>query len=203
MSETRFVGDVSKLPDYGFGHRSTTWWGVSGFMAIEGAGFALAFAAYFFLMAQERQWPASADPPDLLWGTLTLVLLLISEIPNVWLKRAAQALDLRKVRIGLVAMSLIVLPIFVTRAFEFDHLNISWDRNAYGSITWALLLLHTVHLITDWVDTLVLTALMHTHHGKKGRRFVDTSENALYWHFIAISWVLLYGVIYWVPRLSA
>jgi cytochrome c oxidase subunit 3 len=203
MSETRFVGDASKLPDYGFGHRSTTWWGVSGFMAIEGAGFALAFAAYFFLMAQERQWPASADPPDLLWGTLTLVLLLISEIPNVWLKRAAQALDLRKVRIGLVAMSLIVLPIFVTRAFEFDHLNISWDRNAYGSITWALLLLHTVHLITDWVDTLVLTALMHTHHGKKGRRFVDTSENALYWHFIAISWVLLYGVIYWVPRLSA
>jgi hypothetical protein len=33
-----------------------------------GRGFALAFAAYFFLMAQERQWPASAPPPDLLWG---------------------------------------------------------------------------------------------------------------------------------------
>jgi cytochrome c oxidase subunit 3 len=203
MSETRFVGDASTLPDYGFGSRSTTWWGVSGFMAIEGAGFALAFAAYFFLMAQEKQWPASANPPDLLWGTLTLALLLLSEIPNVWLKRAAEAMDLRKVRRGLVVMSLIVLPIFVTRAFEYDHLNVGWDRSAYGSITWALLLLHTVHLITDWVDTLVLAALMHTEHGKKGRRFVDTSENALYWHFIAISWVAVYAVIYWVPRLSA
>jgi cytochrome c oxidase subunit 3 len=202
MSE-RFVGDASRLPDFGFGHRSTTWWGVYGFMLIEGTGFALAFAAYFFLMAQEQQWPASANPPDLLWGTLTLVLLLASEIPNIWVKRAAEAMDLGKVRIGLVVMSLIVLPIVVTRAFEYDHLNVSWDRSAYGSITWALLLLHTVHLATDWVDTLVLTVLMHTDHGKKGRRFVDTSENALYWHFIALSWVAVYAVIYWVPRLSA
>jgi cytochrome c oxidase subunit 3 len=203
MNDARFIGDASKLPDHGFGPSSTTWWGVSGFIAIESAGFALAFAAYFFLMAQEQQWPASAPPPDLLWGTLTAVLLLISEIPNIWVKRAAEAKDLAKVRKGLIIMSAIVLPIFVTRAFEYDHLNISWDRNAYASITWAILLLHTVHLITDWVDTLVLTALMHTQHGEKDRRFVDTSENALYWHFIVISWLLIYGVIYWVPRFSA
>jgi cytochrome c oxidase subunit 3 len=203
MSDIRFVGDASALPDHGFGPRSTTWWGVSGFMAIEGAGFALAFAAYFFLMAQERQWPASAPPPDLLWGTATAVLLILSELPNVWVKRAAEAEDLGRVRTGLIIMSMVVLPIFVTRALEFNHLNIGWDRNAYASITWALLLLHTVHLITDWVDTVVLAALMHTRHGEKGRRFVDTSENALYWHFIALSWLLVYLIIYWVPRLSA
>jgi cytochrome c oxidase subunit III len=201
MSELRFIGDASALPDHGFGHRSTTWWGVNGFMAIEGAGFALAFAAYFFLMAQEQQWPASAVPPDLLWGSLTLLLLLVSEIPNVWTKRAAEAKNLPQVRYGLLVMSLIVLPIFVTRGFEFAHLNIGWDRNAYGSITWALLLMHTIHLITDWVDTLVLAALMHTRHAHKGRRFVDTSENALYWHFIVASWLLVYAVIYWAPRL--
>jgi heme/copper-type cytochrome/quinol oxidase subunit 3 len=201
MSEVRFIGDASALPDHGFGPRSTTWWGVSGFMAIEGAGFALAFAAYFFLMAHERQWPASAPAPDLLWSSATLILLLGSELPNIWVKRAAEREDLQAVRRGLVVMSLIVLPIFATRALEFDRLNIGWDRNAYGSITWALLLMHTVHLITDWVDTLVLTALMHTHHGAEGRRFVDTSENALYWHFIVASWLLVYGVIYWLPRM--
>lgn len=202
MSDTRFVGDASRLPDYGFGARSTTWWGVVGFMAIEGAAFALGFAAYFFLMAQEKQWPASAPSPDLLWGTATLLLLLLSEIPNVWVKRAAEARDLGRVRIGLVTMSLIPLAIFITRGFEYDHLNIGWDRNAYGSITWALLLMHTVHLVTDWVDTLVLAALMHTRHSEEDRRFVDTSENALYWHFIVGSWVLVYLVLYWVPRLS-
>jgi cytochrome c oxidase subunit III len=202
MSEVRFIGDASALPDHGFGPRSTTWWGIAGFITIEGVVFALGFAAYFFLMAQERQWPPSALPPDLLWGSTTLALLLLSEIPNIWVKRAAEAEDLRRVRIGLVIMVLIVLPVFVTRGLEFNHLNIGWDRNAYGSITWALLLLHTVHLITDWVDTLVLAALMHTGHGAKGRRFVDTAENALYWHFIVGSWLLVYGMIYWVPRLT-
>ncbi len=203
MSELRFVGDAATLPDHGFGARSTTWWGVVGFMTIEGAAFALGFAAYFFLMAQERQWPASAAPPDLLWGSLTLALLVVSELPNIWVKRAAEREDLAAVRRGLVIMCLVALPIFVTRGVEYDHLNIGWDRNAYGSITWALLLMHTVHLITDWVDTLVLAALMHTRHGQKGRRFVDTSENALYWHFIVGSWVIVYLVIYWIPRMTA
>lgn len=202
MSELDFVGDAAELPDHGFGPRSTTWWGVSGFITIEGTGFALAFAAYFFLMAQEQQWPASAPPPDLFWATVTLALFLLSEIPNIWVKRAAEREDLRGVRRGLLVMSLIVLPIFAARAFEFDHLNIGWDRNAYGSITWALLFMHSVHLITDWVDTLVLTVLMHTRHGAQGRRFVDTSENALYWHFVALSWVLVYAVVYGAPRLN-
>jgi cytochrome c oxidase subunit 3 len=198
---TRFVHDVSVLPDHGFDTRSVTWWGVLGYIAIEGAGFALGIAAYFFLRGQEAQWPPSALAPSLMWGTLTLVLLLLSEIPNVWLDRAARAQDLWKVRMGLILVSIAAAVILVSRAFEFAHLNIAWDRNAYGSIIWALLVLHTVHLITDLYETLVLAALMHTEHGAKGRRFVDTSEDALYWHFIVGSWLLLYVVVYWVPRL--
>jgi cytochrome c oxidase subunit 3 len=197
----RFVQDVRALPDHAFDSRSLTWWGVLGYIAVEGAGFALAIAAYFFLRGQEMQWPPSALSPSLLWGTVTLVLMLLSEIPNIWLDRAARAEDLRRVRLGLIAVSIAAALILVSRAFEFAHLNIAWDRNAYGSIVWAILLIHTVHLITDLYETLVLTALMHTRHGEKGRRFVDTSEDALYWHFIVGSWVLLSIVIYWVPRL--
>jgi len=115
MSEPHFIGDASTLPDHGFGPRSTTWWGVSGFMAIEGTGFALAFAAYFFLMAQERQWPASAPAPDLLWSSVTLILLLVSELPNIWVKRAAEREDLKAACRGLTVMSLIVLALVISR----------------------------------------------------------------------------------------
>jgi cytochrome c oxidase subunit 3 len=198
---TRFVHDVSRLPDHAFDTRSLTWWGVAGYIAIEAAGFALASAAYFFLRGQEMQWPPSALAPSLGWGTATLLLLLLSEIPNIWLDKAARAEDLKKVRLGLILVSISAAVILLCRAFEFAHLNIAWDRNAYGSIIWALLLLHTVHLITDLYETLVLTALMHSRHGDEGRRFVDTSEDSLYWHFVVASWVLLYFVIYWVPRL--
>jgi cytochrome c oxidase subunit 3 len=41
-------------------------------------------------------------------------------------------------------------------------MHIKWDGNAYGSITWLLLGLHTTHILTDLIDTLVLTCLMFT-----------------------------------------
>ena len=46
--------------------------------------------------------------------------------------------------------------LLVIRGFEFNSLNVMWYDNAYGSIIWALLLLHTTHIGTDWVDTVVL-----------------------------------------------
>jgi len=61
--------------------------------------------------------------------------------------------------------------------------------------------LHTTHVGTDWVDTVVLAALMRTPHGETPRRFVDTDENALYWRFVWLSWLPIYALIYIVPRL--
>jgi len=46
----RFADDLSGLPTHKFGPSSLTWWGIIGFTVIEGAAFALAFAAYFFIM---------------------------------------------------------------------------------------------------------------------------------------------------------
>ena len=32
-------------------------------------------------------------------------------------------------------------------------------------------------------------------------RFVDVEENAVYWYFVVLAWLPIYGVIYWAPRL--
>ena len=34
------------------------------------------------------------------------------------------------------------------------------------------------------------------------QRFVDVSENALYWYFVVISWLPIYAVIYLAPRVA-
>ena len=75
----------------------------------------------------------------------------------------------------------------------------SWDSDAYGSVVWLLLGLHTTHLITDTVDTAVLAVLFFT-GPFEGKRFVDVSENALYWYFVVVSWLPIYAVIYLAPR---
>ena len=33
------------------------------------------------------------------------------------------------------------------------------------------------------------------------KRFVDVEENAVYWYFVVLAWLPIYGVIYWAPRL--
>ena len=201
--QPRFSGDLAHLPTHAFGHRSLTWWGIVAFMLIEGGFFALTIAAYFYLMSQEQSWPPPPfRPPDWLAGTLFTLLMLVSEIPNTVIKRAAEQGRLREVRKLLLVMVAIGLALLVIRAFEFNSLNVLWYDNAYGSIVWALLVLHTTHILTDWGDTAVLTALMHTRHGIEGRRFVDVSENALYWRFVWIAWLPIYFLIYWLPRLS-
>ena len=201
IPEPRFTTDLSGLPGHAFGHRSLTWWGVMAFMVIEAVAFAMAIAAYFFLMNHQDQWPPDPVPlPSLLPGILFTLVLLASEIPNTMIKKAAEKEDIGPVRRGLLAMTLTGLVLFAIRAFEFGALNVSWTDNPYGSVLWMLLLLHTVHVLTDWVDTATLTALMHTRHGRSGRRFADVSENSLYWRFVWLTWLPIYLLIYWLPR---
>jgi cytochrome c oxidase subunit III len=195
------VLDLSELPPHGEGMASPTWWGTSAFMLIEGTGFALAIAVYFYLMSIAAQWPLNAPLPLLLPGTLQVALLVASLVPNMMLSRWAKKKDLRKVKLGLVAMSALGIAPLIIRGFEFPALRVWWDDNAYGSIVWTMLGLHTTHIVTDLADTLVLTALMFTRHADNPRRFGDVEDNAMYWNFVVAAWIPLYLCIYWVPRL--
>jgi cytochrome c oxidase subunit III len=198
----RFTDSVADLPSHKFGPSSLTWWGIIGFMVIEGAGFALAFAAYFFLMGHEQGWPPEGRvPPDLLAGTLFTILILLSEIPNTMVKRAAEKRDVLAIRKLMPVVVGIGAALLVIRGFEFNSLNCRWTDDAYSSIIWALLVLHTSHILTDWIDTIVLWLLMRTELGWEGRRLVDTDENSLYWRYVWLLWIPIYLMIYWVPRL--
>jgi heme/copper-type cytochrome/quinol oxidase subunit 3 len=129
------------------------------------------------------------------------LLLVISTIPNYLVSKWAAERQVAKVRIGILAMMALGLAPLVLRIFEFKALNIFWDANAYGSVLWLLLGLHTTHLITDLGDTVVLAALMFTRHGYNLRRLGDVQDNAMYWNFVVLVWLPVYGCIYWVPRL--
>jgi cytochrome c oxidase subunit 3 len=192
--------DVKGLPTFGFGHRSPMWWGTMGLVAIESTVFALAIMSYFYLRSHAAAWPISGLPPDLLWGSVNTSVMVGSMVPNHFAKRAAERLDLPKVRLWMTVCMLVSVAFLTVRVFEFQTLNTHWDSDAYGSIVWMLLGLHTTHLITDAYDSLVLTVLMFT-GPLEGKRFVDVSENAGYWYFVVLSWIPIYAVIYWGARL--
>ena len=199
--KNEIVLDLSGLPQYAYGQRSILWWGTLGFCLIEGTAFALALVAYFYLRGKVDGWPPGGiKPPDLLWGTLNTGLLLASCVPNALVKHAAEREALGRVRLWLSVCLLFGVAFFAVRIIEFGALNVSWNTDAYGSIVWCLMFLHTTHIGTDLADTAVLTALMLTREAR-GRRFVDVSENAFYWYFVVLTWLPIYAAVYWAPRL--
>jgi cytochrome c oxidase subunit III len=196
----RRILDVSGLPHTVFDPgRSLLWWGTISLVAIEGTFFALILASYFYLRTRVSDWPPGIMPPDPLWGTINLAIMLVSLVPNHMVKSAASRLDLGRVRILLVVLSLVSLATLVIRWFEFPALRCMWYDNAYASIVWVALGFHTMHLLTDAYDSWVLAALMFT-GPIQPKRFMDTSENGDYWYFVVLMWIPMYLVIYWAPR---
>ncbi|MDB5444746.1 MAG: putative cytochrome c oxidase subunit protein [Phenylobacterium sp.] len=201
MSE-RIVGDLSRLPAAGFRTHGLWFWAAMAFMLMEGVGFALAGATYLYLMNGAAQWPLSNRPPDLLWGTLQTVVLVGSLVPTVLMCRAARLRQLRPTRVWAVVVFVLNTLALVIRGFEFPHLNTHVDQDAYGSVTWAMMLLHTTHLVTDFVDTLFVTAFLFT-HSVDTERFSDVDDDGVYWMFVVVCWVPIYLLVYWAPRWMA
>lgn len=191
--------DVSALPGHAFGHRSLMWWGTLGMMLTEGAMFAALLASYFYLQGQTPAWPPGLAVPGLRWATLNTALLLASCLPNHLCKKAAEREDLPGARRWLLVAIGFALAFVVVRALEFRALNCLWSDNAYASVVWTLLGFHTLHLATDLLDSVVLAVLLFT-GPIQGKRFVDVSENAMYWYFVVGAWLPIYVTIYLVPR---
>jgi heme/copper-type cytochrome/quinol oxidase subunit 3 len=198
----RIQGDLSTLPAAGFSSHDLWFWAGCGFMLIESAGFGLAYAVYVYLMGGAAQWPMSGPPPDLLWGTAQTVLLVGSLWPALILSRASRRRDLAATRFWGVLVAALNALALVIRAFEFPHLNAHWDLDAYGSIVFCLLLLHTTHLVTDFIDTGLLTVFLFT-HPMSTERFSDVDDDCVYWAFVVATWLPIYLLVYWAPRLTA
>jgi cytochrome c oxidase subunit 3 len=197
----RYVFDLAALPESASGSTSTVWWGNVGFMLIEGTVFALAAGTYLYLQSQSPAWPPAGDArPDLLWSAIFTASLLLSEIANRIVSHFTKAKNGAAVRRGVALMTLIGIIVMGMRWLEFDHLNVRWDRDAYGSVVWLLMILHTSHVLTDLGDTAVQAIWLYT-HDIGDDQFADVQDNCNYWTFVVGAWLPIYALIYWAPRL--
>jgi cytochrome c oxidase subunit III len=201
MTVSRTAVDVSDLPTTTFGHRDLMWWGTIGFMAIEGTTFFVCVVSYFYLRLNFATWPPEHTlRPDLRWPTVQAALMLISNIPNYLSDRAARRADLAALRRWMVVLSIVGVLFLILRWQEFLALNVRWDSNAYGSITWLTLGFHGLVLVFQAVETIVFTLFLFGDRILE-RHFSDATDAATYWYFMTGSWIILYAIVFLSPRL--
>jgi heme/copper-type cytochrome/quinol oxidase subunit 3 len=88
----------------------------------------------------------------------------------------------------------------VLRGFEFASLNCRWYENAYGSIIWTLIGVHTGHLITEFIETSVILCVSFTNK-MEGTRLADVAINSDYWYFVVVSAMIVDFLLYGTTRL--
>ena len=201
MKPLRAVVDVSSLPTVAFGTRAITWWGMTGFAVIEGFTLALVAAAYIYLTRNFISWPPfGTRPPGLTLPTISLVVMLASNVPAYLLGRASKRLDRGAVMLWLAVCSVLITAFLVFRWWEFEALNTRWDVNAYASAAWNVLGFHATIILIEWAEVVGFLVLML--FGRvEAKHYVDISEVAGYWYFLTGSWVPLYALVFLSPYL--
>jgi cytochrome c oxidase subunit I+III len=139
--------------------------------------------------------------PELSYGTANTILLVLGCIPMVLTDRAARRGDRTWSQIGLIIGIVCGVAAIVLRSFEFAAVYFRWDSNAYGSVVWFLLGMHMMHLMIVTAEAVLLTVWIFTREYDMKHR-VDIVTVAIYWYWVVGIWLLIYGVVYFTPRLG-
>lgn len=200
MRRPRPVLDVSALPDVVFGPRDIMWWGTLGFVLIEGFTLVLCAVVYVYLTQNVASWPPPGTPrPTLVVPTIQLAVMLAS-LPLVhWLGRRTLAFDLRRVRSGLVVVTLVALVSFLLRVLGcVAQLNVKWDTNAYGSAQWLLIGAHTTLLLFQLIEIGGM-ALVFWVGPVERKHFSDVHDAVFYWWFMVLVYVPVFVLSFLLP----
>lgn len=195
------VPEALPQPDRGFGHHAPRWWGNTLVMLIEGAAFAALAVTYFFIWRNFDTWPPTATlVPDLGISTINVAVLVVGILPMWHLARLAERHDKPRI-LGtwLLVCVLFGVSAAILRLMEFKAVHTRWDSNAYGTIVWAILAVHFAHIVAATLETLAIGILMFR-GPVEDRHYSDISVNAVYWYFVALSWVGLYAIVFLAPR---
>lgn len=201
MSTQRQAIDVSTLPTIVFGHRSKLWWGTAAFMFVETTTLGILVSSYFYLARLRDSWPpAPIPPPDLLPGTLILIVLLVTVPLEKRSTQVARSFELRSLLAFKFASLSATICAALLRIREFRAVNVRWDDNAYGSVVWGLLVFHSALLIVEVFEELLIMGFLASSKREK-KHFTDAEDSSFYQYFLVAASVVVYATLYIAPRL--
>jgi len=148
-----------------------------------------------------NSWPpARTQLPDLAIPTLNVAMLVVSILPMWYAAKLARSREKAKVIRALLLVCVVFgIAAAILRILEFKGVHTRWNENAYGAIVWSILGVHFAHIIAATFETLSIAVLILVGPVEE-KSYVDVTANAVYWYFVALSWVACYALVFLSPR---
>lgn len=191
--------DISNLPTIGFGPHTPIWWAEMLTIILLSAIMATLISSYLYLRIGFSSWPGpDSPPPNLLLPTICFLVLLIAGVPLYSASKAAQRGEQRRTTYGLAFNFLLAVIFLGLRFSAFQALGFKWYSSVYGSLVWIIMGFHTILAIAATVWTGILLGIVLVHKDGEKQQ-IGIGVDALYWGFLALSWIPFYFLLFVYP----
>jgi heme/copper-type cytochrome/quinol oxidase subunit 3 len=182
--------------------RTVGWWGMGLLILTEATVFVALLSSYFFLRFNAPVWPlGDIARPELRIAIINTILLVGSSIPMQWSLHSIRRGNVAGLQIGLV-LGIILGAIFLSlQAYEFTHTDFSPQVNAYGSLFYTILSVHSAHVIGGLGMAIFVLVRAWAHHFDADH-FQAVENSVLYWHFVDVVWIFIFSSLYLSPYLT-
>jgi cytochrome c oxidase subunit III len=182
------------------GVRDNGWWGVMLFLATEvvlfGSIFAVFFASRATQLAEGAPWPPVQLP--IFETAINTAILVASGFVMMFGEKALVRGSRKGFALGFGGAILLGSVFLYNQVKEYIHLiseGLTLDSSIYGSSFYLLTGTHGAHVFGGIVFLAIILV-----RGLKGNfskeRHIAMSAAAIYWHFVDIVWIILFGVVY-------
>ncbi len=188
------------LPVHTLGPASTSLWAMVLTIAALAATLAYVIFSYFYLRFGGTDWPpGGAAAPGLAAPAIASALLVASvlavRLGEVGIGRGAQ----RRLLAGLGLAFALGLGFLAVQVWDYLHLGLAPRAHAYAAIFTALAGFHAA-LSLAGLGIIGFVAARAWRGHFDARRRLAVQNAALYWYFVAASWVATAATLYLAPR---
>jgi cytochrome c oxidase subunit I+III len=185
----------------GEGKKPPFVYGMLLFIAIESTEFVAFIASYFYLRSSTNDWPPGDIPrPELLLPVIGTLLLLLSFIPTYLGDHAIKKGDRAGLIRNLILTAVLEAGFILFIGLHLKSLSWAWDKNAYTSAYWVLIVTHLAFAAIMIGENLFILALALRGFYNKDRHW-GVEADGFSSYFIIGAWVAIFFTVFLSPYL--
>ena len=155
----------------------------------------------YLLYKNPLSGPTPHDIYDIPFTSVSSFVLLMSSLTMVLAVSAIERGDHHRLRVWLGATALLGATFISGQVYEFTvfyHEGLGYSTSLFSSSFYTLTGFHGAHVTVGVILLLALSFILY--RGRiPGQRAEVVEIVGLYWHFVDLIWIVIFGLVYLIP----